>query len=138
MRHLVDSAGLHDAIDICSAGTGAWHVGELPDSRSRATAESRGIKLVSKARHFSAASFDACDYVVAMDGSNLRNLHAIARSDEDRAKIHLLRDFDEASAKGSHVPDPYAGGPDGFEDVFEMIEAASRGLLAHLKREHGL
>lgn len=138
MRHLVNRAGLDDAVIVSSAGTGAWHVGEHPDPRSAATAARRGIKLVSRARHFGTEQFDEADYVVAMDGSNLKNLHALARNDADRAKIHLMRDFDSTTTKGSHVPDPYAGGPDGFENVFDMVHAAAEGLLEHLKRHHGL
>ena len=138
MRAVVEREGLASAIAISSAGTGAWHVGEAPDPRSRATAEKRGVKLVSRARHFGVTSFDEADYVIAMDGSNLRNLFALARDDEDRAKIRLLRDFDPTAPKGSHVPDPYAGGPQGFEDVYDMVERAAEGLLTHLRNEHGL
>lgn len=138
MRHLVEKAGLKDAIQIMSAGTGAWHVGEAPDPRSRATAEGRGVKLTSRARHFGAESFDEADYVVAMDGSNFRNIVALSRSDADTAKVTLLRDFDATSPKGSHVPDPYAGGPEGFENVYDMIELAAEGLLAHIRQEHNL
>ncbi|MBC7793059.1 MAG: low molecular weight phosphotyrosine protein phosphatase [Clostridia bacterium] len=138
MRHLVDSEGLGEAIQISSAGTGAWHVGEHPDPRSRATAERHGVKLTSRARHFGAESFDEADYVVAMDSSNLKNLNAIARNEEDRAKISLFRDFDLHSPKGSNVPDPYAGGQQGFENVYNMVESASQGLLTHLRTHHEL
>lgn len=138
MRHLVDAEGLGGEIAISSAGTGAWHVGEAPDPRSYATALKRGVKLESRARHFAAEMFDECDYAIAMDGQNFRNLQMLARSDEERARVFLLRDFDGESPKGSSVPDPYAGGPDGFEHVYDLVEAGSRGLLAFLKRTHGL
>lgn len=138
MWDLVRREKLEHAIHVSSAGTGAWHVGEAPDPRSRATAESRGVKLVSRARHFGSDMFAECDYVVAMDGQNLRNLQQLATSEADRAKIHLLRDFDGASPKGSSVPDPYAGGPAGFENVYDLVEAGSRGLLDFLKRTHSL
>ena len=138
MRDLVKRAGLDHAISVWSAGTGAWHVGEPPDSRSAATAERRGVKLASSARHFNVDSFAEADYVVAMDDTNLRNLHQLAHSDANRAKIYLMRDFDPASPRGSSVPDPYAGGPEGFENVFDLVHAASTGLLEYLRREHGL
>jgi protein-tyrosine phosphatase len=138
MRDLVARAGLDEHISIASAGTGAWHVGEAPDPRSAATAERRGVKLTSRARHFGEKSFAEADYVIAMDGNNLRNLHALARNDQDRAKIHLMRDFDPDSAKGSPVPDPYAGGPEGFENVFDLVHAAASGFLEHLRRQHDL
>ena len=73
-----------------------------------------------------------------MDTQNQRNLQRLARSDADRAKIHLLRDFDQGSPKGSSVPDPYAGGADGFEHVYDLVEAGSKGLLEHLRLKHGL
>lgn len=138
MRSIVERAGLSDAIAVSSAGTGAWHVGELPDPRSRATAKGRGVELLSRARLFEAESFDDADYVIAMDGSNFKNLHGLARNDADRSKIAMLRDFDATVPKGSQVPDPYAGGPEGFENVFDMIELASEGLLEHLRARHGL
>ena len=138
MRDLVAKAGLDAHIRVSSAGTGAWHVGEPADPRSAATAQRRGVKLTSRARHFDQTSFAEADYVVAMDGSNLRNLHALARSDADRAKIHLMRDFDADSPKGSAVPDPYAGGPEGFENVFDLVHAAASGFLEHLRHAHDL
>ncbi len=138
MRDLVEREGLGSAIHVWSAGTGAWHVGEEPDPRSAATAARRGVKLTSRARQFTDGSFAECDYAVAMDAQNQRNLQQLAKSDADRGKIHLLRDFDSGSPKGSSVPDPYAGGPDGFENVYDLVEAGSRGLLEHLKRKHGL
>jgi protein-tyrosine phosphatase len=136
MRDLVEKAGLGGKIHISSAGTGAWHVGEAPDPRSCATAKRRGIVLASRARHFTSKSFSDCDYVIAMDTANLRNLHDLAETDADIAKIHLLRDFDNTSPKGSSVPDPYTGGPDGFEHVFDLVDAGARGLLAFLTRSH--
>jgi protein-tyrosine phosphatase len=132
MRHLVAERGLLARFVIESAGTGDWHVGEPADPRSRAAAEGRGYRLDRRAQQFTAASFARFDYVLAADGDNLRHLERIAPDDTSRAKIHLLRDFDPASAKGSDVPDPYYGGSAGFEHVLDVCEAACRGLLGEL------
>ena len=90
------------------------------------------------ARHFTSASFDGCDYVLAMDRANRDELLRLARSDADRAKVRLFRSFDAAAPRDAEVPDPYYGGPRGFEEVFDLCEAACRGLVEHLRREHGL
>jgi protein-tyrosine phosphatase len=132
MRQLIAERGLTARFVIESAGTGSWHVGEKADPRSRSAAEGRGYRLDRHAQQFTAASFARFDYVLAADNDNLRHLQRIAPDDASRAKIHLLRDFDPASAKGSDVPDPYYGGADGFDDVLDICEAACRGLLANL------
>jgi protein-tyrosine phosphatase len=138
MRAIVHEAGLASRITIASAGTGAWHVGELPDPRTRAAARARGLELTSKARLFVQADLERFDYVLAMDGSNLQNLQRMARTPRERARIHLLRAFDATAPAGAEVPDPYYGGPKGFDEVLDMCERACRGLLAHLRAQHAL
>ncbi len=129
---LVEQAGLSDRFVIDSAGTGASHVGEKADPRSREYAESRGIPLPSISRQFVAGDFDRFDYVIAMDGRNHRDLERLADADQ-RAKLHMLRSFD-ANLRGSlDVPDPYYGGGDGFARVFNMCQAGCQGLLAHIR-----
>ena len=132
-RHLVRQEGLEAAFTIESAGTGDWHVGEAPDRRARETAKRRGFALEGTARAFGRKDFARFDYVVAMDVSNRRNLLRIAPDDDARQKIHLLRSFDPESAADAEVPDPYYGGGDGFEQVFDICEAACRGFLSHLR-----
>ncbi len=131
MLHLVKGRGLAGRLQIESAGTVASHVGEPADSRSAAAARKRGIDLPSRARQFQHADFERFDYVLAMDASNHDDLLALSAGSYDD-KIHLLRDFDGASAKGSSVPDPYYGGARGFEVVLDQCVAACEGLLAHL------
>jgi protein-tyrosine phosphatase len=138
MRSLVREAGLGHAIAIDSAGTGAWHVGEERDSRSRAVAKQRGMPITGVARQFVRADFDRFHLVLALDEDNQRDLQRLAPSDEARAKIHLLREFDPDAPPGAEVPDPYYGGPDGFEQVFDICVSACRGLLQHLRRVHQL
>jgi protein-tyrosine phosphatase len=132
MRRLVEERGWTERFAIESAGTGDWHVGEPADGRARAAGRERGYLLDRRARHFAENSFARFDYVLAADGDNRRHLERIAPDDEARGKIHLLRDFDPASPKGSDVPDPYYGGAEGFEHVLDVCEAACRGLLSHL------
>jgi protein-tyrosine phosphatase len=137
MRHLVREHGLEDAIAIDSAGTGGWHVGSPPDERATAAAGRRSIVVDGAARRFSPDDFDEFDLIVAMDADNARDLLALAPSEEAAAKVRLLREFDPASDGGGDldVPDPYYGGPDGFDEVLDMVDAATRGLLEHVRRE---
>jgi len=137
MRHLVQEAGLDSAIEIDSAGTGAWHVGEARDGRSQAVGQRRGMPLSGRARQFRRSDFARFDYVLAIDRENLADLIRLAPDAEAHAKVHLLRSFDPASPPHSEVPDPYYGNIDGFDDVFDICEAACRGLLEHLRRTHG-
>jgi protein-tyrosine phosphatase len=138
MRHLVRQANLDHAIEIDSAGTGAWHVGETRDRRSQAVGARRGMPLSGLARQFRRSDFARFDYVLALDRENLADLVRLAPDAPARAKLHLLREFDPASPPDSDVPDPYYGDVDGFERVFEICEAACRGLLDHVRRTHGL
>jgi len=136
MRHLVSEAGLEDAITLDSAGTGAWHVGEERDRRSRAVAKRRGMPITGLARQFVRGDFDRFDLVLALDEDNARELRRLATTDEARAKIHLLREFEKGAEPGAEVPDPYYGGPEGFDLVFDICLAACRGLLDHLPKTY--
>ncbi|NLE85011.1 MAG: low molecular weight phosphotyrosine protein phosphatase [Myxococcales bacterium] len=137
MRHLVEAAGLSAHVEIDSAGTAAYHIGKGPDHRSRQAAAARGIVIGGQARQFTPADWERFDYVLAMDSSNYEDLIAHAPP-EAKQKLRLLRSFDPASPPGAPVPDPYYGGAEGFDEVLDLCEAACRGLLDHLKREHGL
>lgn len=136
-RHLVREAGLEQKILIDSAGTGDYHCGEPPDARSRAAARRRGIEVGGCARQFVASDFSKFDYVLAMDASNLENLMAM-RPPNARGHVGLLRSFDPTAPENASVPDPYYGGDAGFDEVLDQCELACRGLLEHIRREHGL
>ncbi len=138
MQALVVEAELDHAIEVDSAGTAAYHVGERADERSRETAKRRGVELRSRGRRFEDHDFEHFDYVLAMDHDNLARLHDKAPHDEAREKTMLLRAFEGEHAADEPVPDPYYGGASGFEDVFDICERACRGLLAHLRAEHEL
>jgi protein-tyrosine phosphatase len=138
MRSLLEREGLEHEVAVESAGTADYHTGDLPDPRSRLAAKARGLSLDSRAKQFVASDFDRLDYVLAMDAENARNLARIAPDASARAKVRLLRSFDAASPPDAPVPDPYHGGPDGFEEVLDLCVAACEGLVAHLRRKHGL
>ncbi len=135
--HLVREAGLAHRFEVDSAGTGDWHLGELPDPRARAAPLRRGIRLESRARQFQAGDFDRLDLVLAMDATNLQNLRALAPASAIAGKLHLFRSFDAASPPGASVPDPYYA-PDAFDEVLDLCFAGCRGLLDHLRRERAL
>jgi len=136
MRHVLAEARLDSRVEVDSAGTGAWHVGESADARARAAARRRGIDLNSIARQVTREDLDSFDLVLAADAENQRDMLALAGDDpERRAKVRRLREFDQASAKTGDldVPDPYYGGADGFDDVLDIVDAACRGLLAEIR-----
>ncbi|WP_029133820.1 low molecular weight protein-tyrosine-phosphatase [Sedimenticola selenatireducens] len=134
-EQMVKNAGLTPYIEVDSAGTHAYHVGNQPDPRSQKTALGRGIDLSrQRARKAAREDFERFDYVIAMDRDNLNNLLEIA-PDDFREKLHLLLDF--APELGiREVPDPYYGGTGGFDRVFDLVSAASEALLATIRREH--
>ena len=136
MRGLLREQGLEDAVEVDSAGTGDWHRGDPPDARATAAARTRGIALSGAARQVARADFTDYDLILAADRRNLRDLEAFVPPDA-RARIHLLREFDPASAGAPDldVPDPYYGGDDGFEHVLDLVEAACRGLLDRLRAD---
>jgi protein-tyrosine phosphatase len=129
MRRLVEQAGLEDRIEIESAGTGGWHVGEPPDERATQAARRRGVVLSGAAQQVTREDFRRFDLLIALDRSNLRELLALAPDEDAAEKARLLREFDPAAAGDLDVPDPYYGGDRGFETVLDMVERACRGLL---------
>ncbi len=135
MRSLVVEAGLQESIELDSAGTGAWHVGSPPDRRAAATALARGTSLEGQARQVTPEDLDFYDLVIAMDSENLRVLRALAPSGPAREKVRLMREFDPVSLehRDLDVPDPYYGGDGGFDQVYDLVEAACRGLLERIQ-----
>ena len=135
MQKLVDDAGLAERITVDSAGTGNWHVGELPDPRAREAAAVHGYDLTHRARQFVPSDFGRFELVVAMDRSNLAHLERLVaayRENSPRApvpRIEMLRSFDPDAKPHAEVPDPYAGGADDFARVLDICERACRGLL---------
>ena len=138
MRLLVEEVELRGRIEIDSAGTGAWHVGEPPDRRARAAAKRRGIDIRGRARKVIVGDFEDFHYLIAMDQANRIDLHRLAPNEAAKRKVELLRNFDADSPRDAEVPDPYYGGDDGFERVLDICEAGCRGLLRHIRDMHRL
>ena len=130
-QHLIDDRGLEDYFEIDSAGTSAYHIGESANSKSQRTAQSHGITLHSKARQFKQFDLEHYDLILAMDNENLRNVRQMANGDQE-AKIGRMRDFDPQPDDGE-VPDPYYGGPEGFENVFQIVKRSCENLLDELE-----
>ena len=131
-RALVQQEGLADRIEIDSAGTHAYHVGEPPDARAQEHARRRGYDLSGlRARQVMREDFEYFELILAMDRGHLEILRRIAPP-RHRHKLRLFMEFAE-ERRGDEVPDPYYGGPGGFERVLDMVEAAARGLLAQLR-----
>lgn len=134
---LVNDHNLTDEIEIDSAGTAAYHVGELPDLRMRQTAKQFDINLTSRARKFSEDDWNEFDYILPMDSSNYKNIMKLHPATVARAEVILMRDFDELD-KGTEVPDPYYGGLTGFLDVYHILKRSTNNLLNHIIEKHCL
>lgn len=133
-RQRAAAAGLQH-LHIDSAGTSGWHIGKRPDPRTVRAAEQRGYDLSAlRGRQVDAADFSGFDLILAMDRQNLADLQSMAPKGSVAA-LGLLLDFAEG-VRTRDVPDPYYGGADGFEEVLDLIEQASDGLVRHLRGKH--
>ena len=123
-----------DKVQVNSAGTAAYHVGELPDVRSIEVAKKYGIDLTSqRARKFTVHDFDGFDLIYAMDTSNYQNILSLARNTTDEQKVQLiLNEIDSES--DAEVPDPYYGGNDGFENVYSMLDEACEIIATKIEK----
>ena len=124
---LLRDRGLDGRFEVDSAGTGSWHVGHPPDPRSVAVARENGISLEGRARQTAASDMRDFDWVIAMDASNLHAMERLGGA-AATARLHRLREFDPR-ADDLDVPDPYYGGDDGFQVVFDMVDQSCRALL---------
>lgn len=130
-RQRLEQAGLAEVVTVDSAGTGDWHIGKAPDARSSQAALRRGYDLSClRARQVVAADFDRFDLILAMDQANLARLQALRPHGRGAELDLFLRRYQLAL---DEVPDPYYGGVDGFEQVLDLIERASDGLLAEVR-----
>ena len=129
LRRKVHEAGLDDRIEVDSAGTADYHVDSPPDRRAIAHGERRGLEMRHlRGRQVSREDFERLDHVLAMDEDNLMNLRRL-RPSGSHAKLALLLSY-APEAGALEVPDPYYGGPEGFETVLDLVEAAADGFIA--------
>ena len=131
MNHLVQEAGLGDRIECDSAGTSSYHIGSAPDRRMTVAARARGIDLVGRARQFERSDFEAFDLILAMDRDNYEAICALDRAGKYRDKVRLMCDFCTRHTL-KEVPDPYYGGPEGFNQVIDLLMDACEGLLNYV------
>jgi len=134
-RQMVKDQNLEHLIEMDSAGTAAYHIGKGPDKRSTEVAKGRGIDMQDlRARKVDFGDFIVYDYILAMDESNYSNLRDMALP-EHFEKLSMFLEFAD-NWDITEVPDPYYGGPEGFNQVFDMVTDASEGLLRHIKTNH--
>lgn len=125
------------AIEVDSAGTGDWHVGQAPDERMRATAKSNGLSIDElRGRQFTKDDYDRFDRIYVMDQSNYENVLRLARNDEDITKVDLFLNLTHPG-ENMEVPDPYFGGDEGFQHVFNLIDEATDQLIKEFKSNNG-
>lgn len=133
MKAIVDENNDSARFEIDSAGTGNYHIGDLPDHRMRIHAQRRGYNLTHRCRQVKPSDFEDFDLIVAMDESNRRNLQRIAPTLEDEKKIIMMADFADLATRYDHIPDPYYEGAEGFELVLDLLESACNNLYSALK-----
>lgn len=134
MNHLIVQEGLEGRILCDSAGTSSYHIGSPPDRRMVAAARERGIILRGRARQFTRADFESFDLILAMDRDNFADICYLDPEGKYRNKIRLICDFCTHHSL-REVPDPYYGGPEGFNQVIDLLLDACEGLLNYVKKE---
>ncbi|HWH32136.1 MAG TPA: low molecular weight protein-tyrosine-phosphatase [Egibacteraceae bacterium] len=132
LREALRDAGLDGQVEVASAGTGDWHLGEPPDARMTRAAAAAGLTLEGTAAQITAEDFRRSDLILVMDRSNLRDVRALAPDEPSRSKVRLYRDFDP-DADHDEVPDPYYGGEDGFHAVVDIARRTARGVVEHVR-----
>lgn len=129
IRDAADRSGLE--VEVDSAGTGSWSIGQPPHPQSVAAGARSGLDITGRARKINSADFHRFDVIVVMDNANLRDVTAMAPSLEDRAKVRLFRTFDPQTTS-DEVPDPYGGPEEGYDATIAQVTAAARGLVDSL------
>ncbi|REK12484.1 MAG: low molecular weight phosphotyrosine protein phosphatase [Actinobacteria bacterium] len=132
IRKAADREGLR--VEVDSAGTGAWNVGQPPHPESVEAGARVGLDIRGRARKVNSADFDRFDMILAMDATNLRDLMELAPSKEARAKVRLFRTFDPSTDE-EEIPDPWGGPTEGYDQTMVMVTAAADGLIETLKRQ---
>ncbi len=133
LNFAAESKDLADVLEIDSAGTSSNHVGEQPDPRSLQTAINHGFQLTHEARQIDEDDLEYFDEILVMDENNLRDVLKLAKSPHQRAKVRLISEYDPRKEKPKNVPDPYHGGEEEFEAVYEQLWYCCMGFLKQAK-----
>lgn len=121
-------------VDVDSAGTGSWHIGDPPHPESVEAGARAGLEIAGRARKFNTLDFDRFDMILAMDESNKNDIISLAPDKESQAKVRLFRTFDPTTSE-TEVPDPWGGPTEGYDETIRIVTAAARGLVDHLARQ---
>lgn len=130
----VKSKGWDQFIEADSCGTSNYHIGDSPDARTIANAKKNGIRIDHCGRQLSVKDLQAFDYILAMDSSNYHNIAAVIEEESHASKIKMMRDYDPLG-KGD-VPDPYFGGEEGFQEVFQILNRSLDNFINYLQRSY--
>jgi protein-tyrosine phosphatase len=125
--------GIDGKYEVDSAATSRYEIGNPPDPRMLRVAARRGFQYHHRARQIERHDIDQADTVIVMDLENKADIESLISKPEQFAKVHLMREFDPEAHGDIAVPDPWYGGPSGFENVYEIIERSVRGLLDALE-----
>ncbi|QDH79148.1 low molecular weight phosphotyrosine protein phosphatase [Echinicola soli] len=135
-NHQINELELNHKFQSDSCGTSDYHIGELPDERSMASAKKHGIAISHRGRQLNHADIRDFDYIIAMDSTNKKNIIQLMESyNLSHDRIYLMRDF-QSKASSKEVPDPYYGGEDGFENVYQILNESIQEFIVQLKKEH--
>lgn len=138
MQAMVDMRGLTDRFFIDSAGTGGYHIGDLPDKRMRVHARPRGYELTHRARRVQASDFEDFDLIVGMDAANVDDLCRKAATIEQERKVVMMGNYIRQYPHYDYVPDPYYEGSEGFELVLDLLEDACDCLLDRIIKQNNI
>jgi protein-tyrosine phosphatase len=120
--------GIHDGLSFDSCGTSQYHIGHQPDSRTLLNAKNNGLLLSHQARQFEKTDFRDFDYILLMDKDNLTNINKLDQTNKFAQKLHLMRKYDPIES-GGDVPDPYFGGEEGFQNVYDILERSIQNFI---------
>lgn len=132
-KHKVNGGGLQNLIQADSCGTAGYHIGDLPDPRTRANAQKNGITINHRGRQLQESDLEEFDYILAMDKSNLHNIKRLTNAELHVDKIHLMRSFDPH--QGDEVPDPYYGDETDFQEVFDILDRSVDHFIKKIKED---
>ncbi|MBX2946369.1 MAG: low molecular weight phosphotyrosine protein phosphatase [Cyclobacteriaceae bacterium] len=132
-KHKISQRGYQHQVEADSCGTSNYHIGDLPDERTRANAHQNGISINHRGRQLQPSDLEYFDFILAMDRSNHQNILNLPNASLHRHKVYLMRSFDSTDDH-DEVPDPYYGGMRGFQEVFEILDRSTEAFLVHLEQ----